>query len=411
MNDEKETKTRHPLKKRSTLLMLIALMIAAAAALLFLLDYNYGLTLRGDKHVTTELGEKYEDQGVWSPFAKTENRVNTRKAGRYLVIYTLRGKRVARVVTVVDPGDLVLGLKGSKIQIVKQGDPYVENGAFVIDRESGALDGSCISISGGVDTDRTGDYTIRYSAVSGDKKKTAERTVRVVSKNSFRECAGVPVMMYHWIYNSSEPPDRINGNWIEDRALEEHLKYLKDNDYYYPGWKELDAWLDGRIELPEKSIILTFDDGKEAFLKNGKPLFEKYRIPVTSFMICWPDNDPEEKIREYASEYIEFESHSYAMHQAGHVRGHKGMMARMTEEEIAEDLKKAADVVGSNDAFAYPYGDYTPDGQAALRDTGIMLGFTIEYGKAERGMDKTKLPRVRVMSTRTFESWRQSIEP
>ena len=386
---------------------LVLLLIAAAA--FFACDYSNGLELKGSKNVSTELGREYKDPGVRSPFAHTVDHVDVDTPGYYSVEYTLWGQHAVRRVHVVDPEKLVLGLKGSETQIVRQGDPYVESGAFATDRRRGALSSSMISISGGVDTGTPGEYTVKYSVSSGDITKEKERKVKVVPRDQFVSCKEIPVMMYHWIYSQDDLPDRINGNWIEDRALEEHLRYLDQNGYYYPSWRELDAWIDGRIALPEKSIILTFDDGKKAFFEHGRPLFEKYKIPVTSFMICWEANDAESKIKKYASEYIDIESHSYAMHQAGGVRGHKGRIAAMTKEEIRADLRAASAMTGSNDAFAYPYGDYTPEGQEALIEQGVLCSFTIEYGRVVPGMDKTRLPRVRVMSTYSFDSWKESI--
>ena len=404
--DKSERKT----KKIKLILIADLVLLLIVAAAFFRYEYNHGLELNGSEYISTELGQEYKDPGVRSPFAQTVNHVDVDTPGYYSVEYTLWGKHAVRRVHVVVPEKLVLGLKGSETQIVRQGDPYVESGAFAIDRSRGALNSSKISITGGVDTETPGEYTVKYSVSSGDITKEKERKVKVVSRDQYMSCEEIPVMMYHWIYSQDDLPDRIDGNWIEDIALEEHLRYLDQNGYYYPSWRELDAWIDGRIALPEKSIILTFDDGKKAFFEHGIPLFEKYKIPVTSFMICWEANDAENKIKKYASEYIDIESHSYAMHQAGGVRGHKGRIAVMTKEEIKADLRAASAMTGNNDAFAYPYGDYTLEGQEALSEQGILCSFTIEYGKVVPGMDKTRLPRIRVMSTHTFESWQDSIQ-
>ncbi len=411
MSEEQKKKPNDRPKRKKLRAFLLAdmILLLAVLAAFFYYEYNYGLVLRGESRVTVYQGEEFEDPGVRSHLAQSESNVDTGTPGNYTIKYTLFGRSSVRRVHVADPSEFVLGLKGSELQIVRQGDPYIENGAFAVDRRLGAIDPAGISISGSVDTSKPGDYRITYSITSLDVHKEAERTVRVVPERSFTECGEIPVMMYHWIYSQDDIPNNLNGNWIEDTALEEQLAYLKNNDYYCPGWSELAAWVDGKISLPEKSIILTFDDGKKAFYEHGKPLFEKYRIPVTSFIICWEDNDAKNKIRKYASEYIEFESHTYAMHQAAHMKGHKGIMARMTEEEIAEDLRKARDVVKNNDAMAYPYGDVTLTGQEAVADMGIKCGLSTDYQTVKRDMDRTKLPRMRVLGTQTFESWVSAI--
>ena len=147
--------------------------------------------------------------------------------------------------------DIVIGLKGPEVQMVLQGEPYIENGAFAIDRNSGALKESDIFVSGNVDTSKPGDYSIEYTAGNGDYAKTAVRTVKVLSEEDYGDKANnVPVMMYHWVYTEDDIPDDLDGNWILDTALDEQLTFLEEEKFYYPGWKELRAWLDDKISLP-----------------------------------------------------------------------------------------------------------------------------------------------------------------
>ena len=161
--------------------------------------------------------------------------------------------------------NIVIGLKGSSVQKVLVGDPYIENGAFAIDRRSGAIPEDDIVIKGKVDTSKPGEYKVTYKAKNDWDSATAERTVQVLSEEDFGDKASnVPVMMYHWVYTADDVPDDLDGNWILDTTLEEHLAFLQENDFYYPGWKELRAWVDDEISLPATCTVLTFDDGKEA---------------------------------------------------------------------------------------------------------------------------------------------------
>lgn len=384
-------------------------MLLAIAGVFVFVQFANGLEMRGDKEMSVEVGEKFKDPGVKSPFASVTGEVDTDKVGDYKITYELGGDKVTRTVHVVDPKQFVIGLKGSAVQKVREGDPYIDGGAFATNRKKGPV--TDIKASGEVDTSKPGLYKIKYTAVTDGITLTTTRNVEVVPKSEFGKTASsVPVLMYHWIYSDKNKPDSIDGNWIKDKDLEKHLEYLKSEGYYYPSWKELSAWIDGKIELPEKSIILTFDDGKKDFFENGIPLFEKYKIPVTSFMICWEHNYAKSKLREYASEYIDFESHTYDMHQGGTVEGHRGIIANMSKDEIAKDLARAAKKVGSNDAMAYPYGDYTDAAKEAVKEQKILCSFTTEYGQVKKGMDKTILPRVRVFGDSNFDTWKASIK-
>ena len=331
-----------------------------------------------------------------------------------LIVHLVKGRAVKRAEKEASEAaaaqEIVIGLKGSEVQLVLEGDPYIENGAFAIDRNHGAIPEDDIVIKGKVDTSKPGDYEIKYKAGKGKYAQTVTRTVKVLTEEEFGRNAGnIPVMMYHWVYTADDVPDELDGNWILDTTLDEHLTYLDDEGYYFPGWKELRAWIDGEISIPAKCVILTFDDGKEQFLKYGVPILEKHQIPATSFMICWEKNDGEDKIKKYASPYIDFESHTFAMHQKSDDPDHKGVDAQMSKDEIADDLKKAADMLGNNDAIAYPYGDYTDDFIEAVRDQGILLGFTVEYDRVRQGMDPLTLPRVRVLGDESFQIWKESV--
>lgn len=398
-------------KKLKKFLIIDMILLIAVVAVFVATRYVGALDMRGDTEITVELGEEFEDPGVKSSWASASGDVDTDKVGKYTITYRLWGKSVTRTVHVIDPNQFVVGLKGSEIQKVKEGDPYIEGGAFAIDRKKGPVMDTDIQISGKVDTSKPGTYEIKYKVKFNDVERVATRKVEVISEDKFGKKADrVPVMMYHWIYTDEDKPENIDGNWIHDKELERHLKHLNSEKFYYPSWKELRAWIDGEIELPDKSIILTFDDGKKAFLKNGKPLFEKYKVPVTSFMICRDRNDPNTKMKKYASEYIDFESHTHSLHRGGSTPGYRGIIADLDKHEISKDLKNAYKVLGNNDALAYPYGDYTDEAREAIREEGILCAFTTEYGRVERGMDYTVLPRIRVFGTTNFEIWKDAIK-
>lgn len=213
--------------------------------------------------------------------------------------------------------------------------------------------------------------------------------------------------MYHYVYTPDDLPKTINTNYILDSKLEEQLKYLKEQDFYFPSYQELSAYIKGEIDLPKKSVILTFDDGQKGFLKYGIPLLEKYQIPATSFIIA--SQNGKEKVKKYASEYITFQSHSYDMHKGGGNIGHGGIISALNMEQIKEDLLKAQNIVENTEAFAYPYGDVTVQGQQAIQEAEILCAFTTEYGKVKKGQDPTKLPRVRVLGESSLQSYIASL--
>ncbi|WP_239512386.1 polysaccharide deacetylase family protein [Bifidobacterium aerophilum] len=308
----------------------------------------------------------------------------------------------------LDPGDITIGVNGSAVTYVLKGERYVEGGAHAIDPTDGVLTPK-ITVNGTVDTATPGDYEIQYVVRdSQGHVAAATRTVKVVESMD-KQSGGVPVLMYHYVYDPANPPDDLNANFIPTTSLEQQFRYLTEHRFYFPSWAEVRAFLDGTHSLPARSIVLSFDDGEPRFFQYGQPLIDKYRVPVTSFVIG-NDGNMLQRMKDYASPYLEYESHSFDMHRAGGTIGHGGRISAMTKDEIVDDLKRSEQMTGSAQAFAYPFGDTTPDAQAAVAEAGFPLAFTTQYGWAMIGDDPTLLPRVRIQGDGSLESFIAAIQ-
>ena len=94
--------------------------------------------------------------------------------------------------------------------------------------------------------------------------------------------------MYHYVYTPDDLPKTINTNYILDSKLEEQLKYLKEQDFYFPSYQELSAYIKGEIDLPKKSVILTFDDGQKGFFKVWYSIIRKISDSSNFVYYCIP---------------------------------------------------------------------------------------------------------------------------
>ena len=188
----------------------------------------------------------------------------------------------------------------------------------------------------------------------------ATRTVHVVDDMETQQ-DGIPIVMYHYVYSADNPPEDLNANYILDTDLDAQLAYLSENDYYFPSYPELKAFIEGTHSLPAKSIVLTFDDGQNGVFTLGGPLFEKYHIPVTSFIIC-NNSDAGDVVVTYQNPYISFQSHSFGLHQPGGTVGHGGLISALNKDEIVEDL-------GARSRFsALPKRSRTPSARCGTDD-------------------------------------------
>ena len=309
---------------------------------------------------------------------------------------------------VSNDGRIVMTLCGSHDTIVRLGESYVEAGCLVRDRQEGNLT-SKVDISGSVDTSKVGDYTIKYTVRNSENMKAqCERVVHVVDNVEW-DSDGIPVCMYHYVYDPANPPDDVDTNHVSTDEFEAHLAWLTSEGFYFPSWAELRAYIDGGHSLPAKSIILSFDDGEVGFLGLGGALLQKYQVPATSFIICNYEGI-ETILSDYANPYIEFESHSFGLHQGGSSgKGRNGHIYDLDADGLAEDLQHSVDILGTKQAFAYPFGDVSDVSREAIDKVGILCAVTTEYGQVHVGDDYSRIPRIRVFGGDSLESFKSSV--
>ena len=215
--------------------------------------------------------------------------------------------------------------------------------------------------------------------------------------------SGLPVLMYHFFYdkNEREPQD---GNWIEINDFDAQMKYLSENDFYFPTWEEVEDYIDGKTELPEKSVVITVDDGDPSFFELGVPIIQKYNVQATSFVVTYWYGD----VAENKEKNISYQSHSYDMHKGG--SNGKGVMLSWSYEKMVEDLKTSQEVLGGATIFCYPFGQYNELDIKALKDTGFKLAFTTQGGRVKKGASKYELPRVRISGNTGLEAFKKKVE-
>lgn len=253
-----------------------------------------------------------------------------------------------------------------------------------------------------INPQEAGEYEIKYQVTDCGRTTEVSRTVTVSYPEEGAEIDqdGIAVLMYHYVYDPLNPPATLNSNFISTDALEAQLKYFTDNKYYFPSWQEVRDYVDGKISLPEKSVVLTFDDCSNGFIKNGIPLLEKYNVKATSFVICSKNGI---EMAEENLTHVTFQSHSYDMHKGGGNIGHGGVFTALSYEDGLADLNKSIEILGSSEAFAYPFGDYSDTCRQAVQDAGFLVGFTTVNGKIHPGDDPMLLNRVRVDGSLSLE--------
>ena len=100
---------------------------------------------------------------------------------------------------------------------------------------------------------------------------------------------GIAVLNYHFFYDPSKGEKCNESICLDIAKFRQHLDYLKKNNYKVLTMKEFKQWMYGEIELPQKSVLITIDDGAMGTGKhNGNkliPILEEYQMHATLFLI------------------------------------------------------------------------------------------------------------------------------
>ena len=405
-------------KKRAGIVILAAVIVLVGAGIFFYYQTQYYLVLNGEKEVELNLCQTYEDPGASakkggedvSDQIEVRGTIDLQTPGTYTLVYSIGDLSVERRITVGTKMDPVLELEGEDPLQVPLGVEFEEPGFSAEDSNGNDLTDE-VKVDR-PELKRAGKSAITYTVEDHEgNSTTVERPVEVLSNTEY-ETSGLPICMYHYVYDEADPPEDLYsryGNYIEVHDLEEELQWLVSEDYYFPTWKEVRDYVDGKLLLPEKSIVLCFDDGAKSFLEVGIPALEKYEVPATCFMIT--KGAGEEKVKNYPSKYVSYQSHSDNMHRAGGFIGHGGIFTAMPEEEALADLKTSIEKCGNSDAFAYPYGDYTQQCRDIVEEAGFLCAVTTEGGKAKPGMDPLLLPRVRMSMGQSLADFQYMVAP
>lgn len=318
----------------------------------------------------------------------------------------------------------VITLKGKKEVTVNLGEEYKDEGCVAEDNQDGEITNQVV-ITGKVDTKKEGSYTITYQVEDSSGNK-AEKTRKVKVKKKKEEDnnqtvatsasttnskedkskKGLPVLMYHFFYDAKKGEKGADNNWMEVSAFEEQIKYLSDNNYYFPTWSEVEDYIDGKKTLPQKSVVITIDDGDETFIKYAIPIIEKYKVKATSFVVTSWNGDWLPK--QYKSAKLDFQSHSHDMHRAG--ANGKGRFVNLSYKDALEDVTKSKNIIGNCTIFCYPFGHYNDNAIKVLKEAGYKLAFTTKSGRVYPGANKYQLPRVRMVKGISMSAFKEAVK-
>jgi peptidoglycan/xylan/chitin deacetylase (PgdA/CDA1 family) len=271
------------------------------------------------------------------------------------------------------------------------------------------------TISGCSNTDSTKNDTQESTATTSAQEQDKEQSAAEAEAAEAAEAAdpvadipytvhGVPVLMYHSIAVEEGNPIRMP---IEQ--FDSEMKYIKDQGYTTLTLKELYSYFENQVPVPEKSIVITLDDGYSDNYTAAFPVLKKYGLKATVFMVTStidvnPNCLTSAQIKEMDKAGIQIESHTVT---------HRDLDSLSYSEQLAElkDSKAALEkLLGRTvDYVAYPTGKYNDDTIKAVAEAGYKMAFTTNGRWSDKADGILTLDRVYISTFHSMDVFKNRL--
>lgn len=204
------------------------------------------------------------------------------------------------------------------------------------------------------------------------------------------------VLLYHHV---AEDTPRITS--VTAAQFESHLAYLADNGFTVWPLTRAVAALDGGEPIPDKTVVITFDDAYTDIRTHAAPLLEERGWPFTVFVATKAVDEGHGGIMNW-DELRDIAERGATLANHGH--GHDHLIRRRDGEsddewlarvrgDIETGARRLREETGmDNRLFAWPYGEYNQALDALAEDLGL-VAFTQASGAVGAGYDVQRLPR------------------
>ena len=201
---------------------------------------------------------------------------------------------------------------------------------------------------------------------------------------------GVPVLNYHQIND-----EKHSALTLHVDQFKEQMEYLHNHGYNTITLNQLYDYLQNGTELPDKPIVITFDDGYVDNYKHALPILKEYNMKATLFMISDAANTPgfvsTEQMREMEAAGFDIQ---------GHTNHHK-ILTHMDPTELPDAIlggkTSMEGILGEPIVYlAYPGGFNDMLVQYVTKQSGYKMAFTVQPGTVKPGDNLYALDRLAI---------------
>lgn len=232
-------------------------------------------------------------------------------------------------------------------------------------------------------------------------------------------------LCYHDVVDApAEQGEKLKAQTVSTDTLIRHFNWLREHGYQPVSYQDLWAAKEGRKSLPDKPVLLTFDDGYTSFYTHVLPLLKLYKYPAVLAVVGRWLQGGESAVVDYGdklqiprshflswsqlkeiadSGWVEIASHSFDMHQGvlgnpfnnlqpaaltrrfdvhEHSYETDSAFAQRIKADLAANQRLLQQKLGkSPNLMVWPYGAYSRETQLIAQQQGLRTSLTLDgYG-------------------------------
>lgn len=215
----------------------------------------------------------------------------------------------------------------------------------------------------------------------------------------------ITILMYHMITEPQDPIETVLCRTPE--AFRQDMQQIREAGYQVVPLAKVLEGLAGKLEFPEKTVVITFDDGVACGYENALPILQEFGYPSSIFIVSGCINGYTEwgKVFGLPRRRMLTSSEIRALAEAGvdigaHTVNH-AWLAKCDESVARQEIRnsKAAleDILGQAvPHFAYPFGNWNQKVRNAVMEAGYSGACSTMPGRNRPGIDPYLLHRTEI---------------
>jgi peptidoglycan/xylan/chitin deacetylase (PgdA/CDA1 family) len=230
---------------------------------------------------------------------------------------------------------------------------------------------------------------------------------------SGRATVAVPILMYHYIRVPPNPAeDRMGwGLSTSPDDFRQQMSYLDVQGFHPVTLSDLRAYLNGTRLLPDRPVVLTFDDGYTDVYTQAFPILKQHHFKAVAYIVSGfvgrsGQNVMPDQVREMDA---------YGIEIGAHTRNHVDL-AKASAGDLWYEVKGSKDALEALVGhpvldFCYPSGKYNSNVIQAVQAAGFESATTTEPGVVHTLADRFAWSRVRVSGSESLSDFAAALQP